>query len=167
MYKDVIIVDKNDQIVGHKPWKEIDWSKDKVRASSVWLEDSRGNVLMQKRGEHMEFNPGKLTFAVGGINDEGDTYESAAVREAKEEIGLDLVDLQELGVIPFYEKKRNGFINYFKAVISGDCPNINFDPNEVAGIEWFSKDELRKLMKENPDMFVDRTLEVPFRLGLL
>jgi len=112
-YKKIIIVDDQDRIVGYKDWKDIDWSKDKVRASSVWVEDSAGNILMQKRGEHLEFNPGKLTFAVGGINDEGDTYESTAIREAHEEIGLDLVDLEELGIIPFQEKIRSGFIDYF------------------------------------------------------
>lgn len=167
MYKKLIIVDKEDQIISHKDWKDIDWNKDLIRASRLWLEDSVGNVLMQQRGHNIEFNPGRYVFAVGGINDEGDTYESAVRREAKEEIRVELSSVEELGIVPLDESVRKGFIMYFKSMIPGIMPTIDFAPDEVAAIKWFSKHELKKLMIENPELFVEDILQVPHKFGLL
>lgn len=167
MHKDAIIVDKDDTIIGHKPWKEIDWNKDFIRASRLWLEDSVGNVLMQKRSEKMDFNAGLYVFAVGGVNDEGETYESAVRREALEEIGIELSNLEALGVVPLTEPVRKGFITYFRSTIPGVMPFIDFNPNEVADVKWFSKHELKMMMLQSPKLFVEDILKIPHRFGLL
>ncbi len=88
MHKKAIILDKEDKIIGYKDWKKIDWTKDYIRASRLWLEDSAGNVLLQKRGDKRDFNPGMYVFAVGGVNDKGETYETAIRRCAKKELSL-------------------------------------------------------------------------------
>lgn len=167
MHKDAIIVDKEDQIVGHKPWKEIDWNKDFIRASRLWLEDEAGNVLMQQRGKKLDFNAGLYVFAVGGVNDEGETYESAVRREAQEEIRVELGAVEALGVVPLTEPVRRGFITYFRATIPGVKPFIDFDPGEVADVKWFSKHELKMMMLESPKLFVEDILKIPHKFGLL
>jgi len=166
-YKDVIIVDNNDNILTSKPWTDIDWSVDRIRASRLWLEDSAGNVLMQQRGLTLEFNPGKYTFAVGGINDIGESYESTVKREAKEEIGIDVSEIVELGVEPLNENARKGFIKYFKCVVDGVRPKIEFDPNEVESVKWFSREELKTEMQKNPDQFVEDIRFLPEKFNLL
>lgn len=167
MHKDALIVDKDDTIIGHKPWKEIDWNKDLIRMSRLWLEDSVGNVLMQKRSEKMDFNAGLYVFAVGGVNDEDETYGSAVRREAREELGIEIDVVEALGVVPLAEPIRKGFITYFRATIPGVMPTINFNPNEVADVKWFSKHELKMMMLQNPKLFVEDILKIPHRFGLL
>lgn len=112
-YKKVIIVDANDEIVAHKNYKEIDWTTDRIRGSRLWVEDEAGNVLMQKRG-NVDFNPNKFVFAVGGMNDEGDTYEAAVRREAEEEIGVTLDSVTELGKVPLMNQFAKDFSRILK-----------------------------------------------------
>ncbi len=167
MHKKAIIVDKEDKIIGYKDWKKIDWSKDRIRASRLWLEDLDGNVLLQKRGTEKDFNPGMYVFAVGGVNDKGETYEAALRRAAKKELGLHLFGLRNLGTVTLAEPVRRGFITYFKSVVPGKMPPIKSDPEEVFEVVWVSKKELKQLMANGPKLFVEDLLKAVLKFKLL
>lgn len=167
MYKKAIIVDKEDKIIGYKNWKKIDWSKDRIRASRLWLEDLEGNVLLQKRGTERDFNPGMYVFAVGGVNDKGETYESAIRRCAKKELGLHMFGLLNLGTIALTEPVRRGFITYFKSVIPGKMPKMSPDPEEACEVVWISKKELKQLMIKSPKLFVEDILKASLKFKLV
>ncbi len=166
-HKKVIIVDKDDQIIGYKKFDEIDFSSEIYRVSKLWLEDSKGNALLQKRSDKVKFYKNMWSFAAGGINDEGDTYESAVIREAKEEINIEIFKPEFLGKIFSSNSDSNNFRSYFRHVLAEEKPEINFDAHEVAGVKWFSKEEIKKELADNPQDFVPDTFESLEKFSLL
>jgi len=66
----------------------------------VWLYTKKGGILIQKRGAGKDTFPLLWDVSVAGHVGAGEEIASAAVREVKEEIGLDIVenDLEKIGV---------------------------------------------------------------------
>lgn len=60
-------------------------------------------LILTKRASHLKHHPGQISFP-GGKRDESDpTLEITALREAKEEIGLNPENVDVLGIIPPHE----------------------------------------------------------------
>lgn len=167
MRKNVIVVDSNDHIIGGKDKADINYETDRIRLSKLWVEDEAGNVLIQKRGDGPDFNPGLFVFAMCGLNHEGDTYEWTARRKARNELGIYFKHLRPLAIMPLADPLKQGFVGYFTVVAPGVRPETKCDPEEVAEARWFGKDELRELMKMKPKLFVEDLLKIPLRFKLL
>jgi predicted kinase len=82
-----IIVNDQDQIIGHKEPGTL-LKEDIYRVSSLWVTNSKGDILLAQRKFTQKLDPGKWGPAVAGTVDEGETYESNIIKEAEEEIGL-------------------------------------------------------------------------------
>ena len=61
-----------------------------------WAERDSLTLLLTKRATTMSRNPGEVAFP-GGLIEDGETPEQAAVREASEEVGLDPSAFEVLG----------------------------------------------------------------------
>lgn len=82
------IVNRQDMIIGYKRREELDPSMDIVRSASLWITNSKGEVLLAQRKSTKRTDPGKWAEAVGGTVDGGDSYEETIYREADEELGI-------------------------------------------------------------------------------
>ncbi len=58
------------------------------REVHIWIYDSRGDVLLQKRSMQKDTWPGKWDVATAGHVSAGETPEQAALKEMREEIGI-------------------------------------------------------------------------------
>ena len=145
------IVNEQDEIIGYKERDEKD-PKDISRVTGLWLKDSDGNVLLAQRAFSKKKSPGLWGPSVAGTVDEGETYESNIIKEAEEEIGF-------FGLKPFAGPKirvsasHEFFGQWFFAIVDRNYPFKKQD-EEVESIKWFSKNELEKLLKEQPEIFV-------------
>lgn len=83
----IIIVDENDTIIGHKNRDSME-DGDMYRVSALWIQNSKGDILLAQRSFDKRNDPGKWGPAVAGTVEEGETYESNIIKEAEEEIGL-------------------------------------------------------------------------------
>ncbi|MGD9276437.1 MAG: NUDIX domain-containing protein [Candidatus Pacearchaeota archaeon] len=146
----IIIVDKEDNVIGSKERGNIDYEKDIYRVSALWITNTKGKILLARRAFNKKQNPGKWGPAVAGTNDEGETYESNIIKEAEEELGLKNIKPQK-GVKELVEGKYTHFTQWFYLVIDKNIKEFNYLKKEVAEIEWFTKEEVLNLIKINSD----------------
>ena len=83
----IAVLDDKNNVIGYKLYSELT-DDDLWKIISVWIEDGKGNALMQQRSFKKRLGPGLWTPAVEGTVDGDDSYEETAIREIEEEIGL-------------------------------------------------------------------------------
>lgn len=150
MSEKIIIVNENDEIIGSKERDKLE-PTDIYRVSALWIQNSKGDILLAQRSFNKRKDPGKWGPAVAGTNGEDETYESNILKEAEEEIGLSGYSFKEL-TKP--ERFSDHFAQLFLVVVDKDASEFRIQESEVEQIKWFSKDELMEELKQNPDKFV-------------
>lgn len=148
----VYVVNENDEIIDLKERSEL-LSTDITQCSILWLTDSQSNVLMAKRSKNKNTHPGLWSIASGGMVDEGEDYDVNIVKETEEEIGLTLdpSKLTKGEKIRTYEFPA--FMQWY--FYTADVPIENFvlQEEEVDEVKWYSPEELREDLKNNPNKF--------------
>jgi len=157
----ITFVDENDNIIGAGTKREA-WDKGIAnRIARVFLLNSKGELLIQKRGENIVSLPGRFDQSAAGHADEGETYLQAAKRELFEEVGVSGVELREITKIFTNEtdesdKIKKRFNMLYEVVYDGE---IKMDPGELAEVRWIMPEKLDKMMKEKSDDFTQGFLE--------
>ena len=148
----IIIVNDQDEVIGHKERGTIQ-QEDIYRVSGLWVTNSKGDILLAQRQLGKRHDPGKWGPAVAGTVDEGETYDSNIIKEAEEEVGL--ADIK-----PVKSKKRrysgehNYFSQWYTLVVDKPAEAFTIQEEEVQQVKWFSRDELAKELRDNPDNYL-------------
>lgn len=155
MTERLVLVDENDQPIGVGDRKEAWANGYYTRNIRVMLRDEDGLILSQKRSMKKDLFPGMWTVAAGGHVDEGETWETAAARETKEEIGVS-PELKLVGDFVFKSdegsKKVRQIIRVYEGTI-GSSTQFDLEENEVDEIAWYEPGVLKTMMQETPDKF--------------
>ena len=77
----------------------------------------------------------------GGRVDEGESLEQAAIREAKEECGLDVEIEKELLIL--HSATSNPIIHAYKARITGG--KVAYSKDDVLDAKWFTYEEVKSM----------------------
>jgi isopentenyldiphosphate isomerase len=150
----IVIVDKQDNVVGSEDKRRVKEKGLIHRIVRILLFNSKGQVYLQKRGSNMDSWPNRWDQSVGGHVDEGEDYYHAALREMKEELRIEGVDLK--GVIKFYwEEEGDGVVvKRFNMLYEGHYDGqLKPDKREISGGGWYEIPELKRWMKAKPDDF--------------
>ncbi len=121
--------------------------KNKPIVASSALVEKNGKILLVKR----RFQPHPGWWALpGGIVEYGETVEETAIREIKEETGVDIEIKKLLGVYDLIIRdKISGKIEKQYAIVCFICEckdEGRIKPNyEVLDAKWFSPEEAKKL----------------------
>ena len=84
------VVDKNDRVVGQASRGRCHQNKKLIhRAIHLLVFNDKGKIYFQKRSQTKDMYPGAWTDAVAGHVASGSNYWQTALREAREEIGVD------------------------------------------------------------------------------
>ncbi len=148
----IIIVDKNDQIIGVKPRNELT-SQDIYRVSALWVTNSKNEILLAKRHHTKTHHPNMWGPAVSGTVDEGETYLENIIKETEEELGLKNIQPQP-GPKTETNNEYHHFTQWYTLSINKPAAEFKIPKNEVAEIKWFSPDELEKKLRETPEKFL-------------
>ena len=160
----IIIVDENDKIIGHKKRGTLK-KEDIYRVSALWITNSNRKVLLARRHHTKSHHPGKWGPAVAGTVDEGETYEENIIKEAEEELGIRNIK-PKMGPKTKTDNKYHHFTQWYTLSINKNINEFKIQKDEVEDIKWFSPEELRKQLQENPEEFIP-TMKKYFELFLL
>lgn len=116
------------------------------RSIGLWLFTKDGKVVIQKRSEHKDTNPGKWQMSVAGHVTSGHSVQEAVLAEAREELGLD-IDSKSLKFIAACTREESGSTTRFgqhidkeyKFVFIAMLPEdakLEFNPGEIQSIDF-------------------------------
>ena len=126
------------------------------QGSHVWIVNSKGELLIQKRTPTKKLYPNLWSITSGGT-DTGETTLETAFREVKEELGIEL-KADEVELMMSY-KRNHDFVDVWLVRKDIDLKDIVMQPEEVAEAKWVTVEELNELMqnKQTP-----KSLEIYF-----
>lgn len=144
------IVDENDIVIDTKPRTKDIQDTAIIRWVTVIIVTSDGKIVSQQRKSTKTYAPLRFEASVGGTVIAGDDYETSAVKEMEEELGIN-VPLVYLGK---YTAKNNERIIAHSSLHIGlsDGPFKNWEI-EAERLEYFTFKELEFLVDRLPYMF--------------
>lgn len=145
------IVNERDEIIGKKLRREVHRDGDKHRAVHVMVFNSRGDVFLQKRSMSKDTFPGAWDSSASGHLDSGEDYDSCAVRELREEIGLQVqVCPKRLFKIAACLETGQEFVWVYRCEHDGP---FTLHPEEIERGDWFAPDFVSKWIAEKSEEF--------------
>lgn len=143
------IVNAKDEIIGKILRREAHKSPDVIhRAVTVLVFDHGGRILIQKRTMTKDTSPGCWSHSVGGHVGYDEDYLSVAVRETKEEIGINVRPekfefLGKMITVAPWEKEMTHVYKY----VAGDGINLKPSKDEVSELKFVDIKNLKKMLK--------------------
>ena len=111
----------------------------------IWIQNGRGELLMQKRSDTVDNCPGEWA-TTGGSVQAGEDPVTTAVRELAEELGL-TVSAEELRYC-LMVRRPNAYCYIY--VLRKDIPvdALTLQECEVAAAEWMSLEKIDRMVEE-------------------
>jgi isopentenyldiphosphate isomerase len=105
-----VLDDKGNKTGKTKLRSEVHRDGDWHRSVHVWLLNSEGELLIQRRVPTKDSHPNKWTMSAGGHVSAGQSITEAALREMREEIGLEVreEDIEFLFSVCYQNVSQNG-----------------------------------------------------------
>lgn len=110
------------------------------RCVYVLVFNRRGELLIHQRTPTKDVYPSHWDVAVGGVLSAGEDFDTAAVREAREEVGVELAP-EPLFPFRYSDERTNAHAMVYRAVHDGP---FRFQPEEVVTGEFVPLTEVRR-----------------------
>lgn len=154
MEEQVILVDEQDNPIGLMPKLEAHQKAVLHRAFSVFILNSKGELMLQQRAKHKYHSPGLWTNTCCSHQRQGETNIQAGMRRLQEEMGF-TTDLKEIISFIYKAPFDNGLTEHeFDHVLIGyyeDSPIINHD--EVADWKWMPLEDVKNDIDTYPELY--------------
>lgn len=112
----------------------------------IWIMNKEGKFLIQKRTKSRKRFPNMWSLTAGAV-DTGETSEEGAIREAKEEIGVD-INKDDMELILSFKRTHN-FLDVWLVRKDIDLKNIVMQEEEVQKVKWVTREELEEMIEND------------------
>ena len=145
------IVNERDEVIGQARRQEVHARGLWHRAIHVLVFNARGEVFLQKRSMLKDTAKGKWDSSTSGHVDRGETYDATAVRELREEIGLQVLE-PPARVFKLEARKETGWEFCWIYRCENEGP-FTLHPDEIETGAWFTPEAVTKWVNEKPRDF--------------
>lgn len=156
------VVDENDNVVGLENRTKVHKEGLLHREIHIWFITPQGEIIFQHRAKDKDTYPDKLDATVGGHVEPNTSYEETAVKECKEETGIDidpskLLFLAKLRSKSFDEATgltnnviRSQYAYLYESLIS----DLQIEEGKSEGFEAWRIDDLPNLSEQDKSKFI-------------
>jgi isopentenyl-diphosphate Delta-isomerase len=151
---EVILVDKNDMAIGSMDKMQAHEEGLLHRAFSVFIFNSKGEMLLQQRADKKYHSAGLWTNACCSHPAPGEDTAEAAARRLNEELGF-TTPLKKAFTFTYRTDFENGlteneFDHVYTGIYDGD---IEADINEVKSYRYLSMEKIEEIIHREPATF--------------
>ena len=146
------VVDEQDRVVQQEKRSVVHAQGLLHRAVHVLVFNQRNELFLQKRSMTKDVAPGCWDSSCCGHVHAGETYDEAAIRELQEELGLRLNKniITFLFKIAACEETGYEFAQVYRLEHEGP---FELHPEEIETGEWFTIDQVDRLVDKQPTTF--------------
>ena len=145
------IVNEHDEVIGRQTRREVHRSGLKHRAVHVFVFNARGEVFLQKRSLSKDSSPGLWDSSASGHLDCGEDYDVCAMRELREEIGLQVSACpRRLFKVDACAQTGQEFVWLYRCQSEGP---FTLHPEEIERGDWFASERVTAWVCERPQDF--------------
>ncbi|GAA2632385.1 NUDIX domain-containing protein [Streptomyces axinellae] len=136
------IVDERDRVVGQRLRGEVYEKRLRHRSTSIRVRDGAGRIFVHRRTPTKLIFPSMYDVVVGGVVGAGEDYDTAALREAEEELGVSGLPMPERQLKFLFETPDySWFLQVYEVVCT--LP-VQPQAEEVEWWDFLSEDELER-----------------------
>ena len=145
------VVNERDEVIGQQTRGEVHRLGLMHRAVHVLLFNAAGQVFLQKRSLKKDRQPGVWDSSASGHLDSGEDYDACAVRELREELGLQLSRAPErLFKLAASAETDQEHVWVYRCEAEGP---FRLDPEEIDRGGWFAPEAVTRWIQERPQDF--------------
>ena len=163
------VVDGHDEVVGQATRREVHARGLRHRAVHVLLFNLKAELFVQKRAATKDTFPGRYDSSASGHLDSGETYDDGAVRELREELGVEVSVGELVKLFKIDACQETGWEFVWVYSLRGDyVPRI--DPAEIEAGNFWDLDRVRATIGSHPEQCAPsfcRIIDEADRRGLL
>ncbi len=156
------VVNENDEVIGLETREKIHKEGLLHREIHVFFLTPKGEIIFQHRAKDKDTYPDKLDATVGGHVEPNMSYEDTAIKECKEETGVD-IDTSKLLFLTKMKKKNfdqvtnminNTFRSQYAYLYEGSISDLQIEDGKATGFETRKIDDLSHLSEEEKSKFI-------------
>jgi isopentenyl-diphosphate Delta-isomerase len=150
------VVNERDEVIGQRPRSEVHRLGLMHRATHVLVFNAKGEVFLQKRSMQKDRQPGLWDSSASGHLACGEDYDTCAVRELQEEIGLNPpAPPKRLFKLPASLETDQEHVWIYRCDAEGP---FSLNPEEIERGGWFTPPAITQWMVERPEEFASALL---------
>ena len=156
------VVNEDDVVIGLETRKTVHEKGLLHREIHIWFMTPNREIIFQHRAKDKDTYPDKLDATVGGHVDPGMSYDETAIKECKEETGIN-ADISKLKLVKKMLKKsfdevtkltNNTIRSQYVYLFEGKIDDLQVEPGKALGFEAWNIDSLHSLTPENREKFI-------------
>jgi isopentenyldiphosphate isomerase len=152
------VVNEWDEVIGCETRANVHRLGLRHRAVHVLVFNRRGQLFLQKRSMEKDCFPGAWDSSAAGHLDRGETYDACAVRELREELGVEAVTAPvRLFKIDACPETGHEFTWVYRCEIEGP---FKLQPDEIEEGGWFDSSEISAWIADRPGDFASALLVI-------
>ena len=152
------VVNERDEVIGRQPRGEVHRLGLMHRAVHVLVFNAAGQVFLQKRSMKKDRQPGLWDSSSSGHVDSGEDYDACAVRELREEIGLELAKVPlRLFKLAASAETDQEHVWIYRCQAEGP---FQLHPEEIERGGWYAPGDVTRWMSDRPEDFASALLVI-------